>query len=30
MLGLSYIDTARTGLNPLGDPTAVVSISRVF
>lgn len=29
-LGLSYVDTARTGANPLGDPTAVFSISRVF
>ena len=29
-LGISYIDTARTGLNSLGDPTAVFSISRVF
>ncbi len=29
-LGLSYVDTARTGGNPLGDPAAVFSISRVF
>jgi len=29
-LGLAYVDTARTGNNRLGDPAAVVSISRSF
>jgi uncharacterized protein (TIGR02001 family) len=29
-LGVSYVDTARIATNPLGDPVAVFSISRVF
>jgi uncharacterized protein (TIGR02001 family) len=29
-LGASYIDTSHTGRNPLGSPTAVLSISRTF
>lgn len=29
-LGASYVDTARSGANPLGSPAAVFTISRVF